>query len=62
VLVNGEVVGHGAYPRRDELARLAGPAPAASRRSREIALSVRRRLRARLRVLLMAACRSSRRA
>ena len=31
VLVNGEIAGRGAYPRRDELARLAGLASAASR-------------------------------
>jgi hypothetical protein len=31
VLVNGEIAGRGAYPRRDELARLAGLAPAVSR-------------------------------
>ena len=31
VIVNGEIAGRGAYPRRDELARLAGIAPTASR-------------------------------
>lgn len=40
VLVNGEVVGHAAYPRRDELARLAGLAPAASTAKPRITLSV----------------------
>lgn len=39
VLVDGEVVGHGAYPRRDELARLAGLAPAASASKPRIRLS-----------------------
>ncbi|MBI2220189.1 MAG: arsenite efflux transporter metallochaperone ArsD [Acidobacteria bacterium] len=31
VLVNGEIVGRGTYPRRDELARLSGLTPSASR-------------------------------
>lgn len=39
VLVNGEIAGRGAYPRREELARLAGLAPAASRTKPRIRLS-----------------------
>ena len=39
VLVNGEIAGRGAYPRRDELARLAGITPAASRTKPLIRLS-----------------------
>jgi len=39
VLVNDEVVGRGAYPRRDELARVAGLKPAASRTKPLIRLS-----------------------
>jgi hypothetical protein len=39
VLVNGEIAGRGAYPRRGELARLAGLASAASRTKPLIRLS-----------------------
>lgn len=39
VLVNGEIAGRGAYPRRDELARLAGLTPTASRTKPRIRLS-----------------------
>jgi hypothetical protein len=39
VLVNGEVAGRGAYPRREELARLAGLAVPASRTKPVIRLS-----------------------
>lgn len=39
VLVNGEIAGRGAYPRRDQLARLAGLTPAVSRTKRRIRLS-----------------------
>ena len=39
VLVNGEIAGRGAYPPREELARLAGLAPAASRTRPRIRLS-----------------------
>lgn len=39
VVVNGEIAGRGAYPRRDELARLAGLAPAASATKPRIRLS-----------------------
>jgi hypothetical protein len=39
VLADGEVIGHGAYPRRDELARLAGLTPSASRAKPRIRLS-----------------------
>jgi hypothetical protein len=39
VIANGEVVGHGAYPRRDELAQVAGVAAAASRAKPRIRLS-----------------------
>ena len=41
VLVNGEIAGRGAYPRRDELARLSGLTPAASRTKPLIRLSSR---------------------
>jgi hypothetical protein len=34
VIANGEIVGRGAYPRRDELARVAGVAPGASTKPR----------------------------
>jgi hypothetical protein len=40
VIANGEIVGHGAYPRRDELARIAGLASSASRGRPTIRLSV----------------------
>jgi hypothetical protein len=40
VIANGEIVGHAAYPRRDELARIAGVALSASRAKPEIRLSV----------------------
>lgn len=40
VLVNGELVGRGAYPRRDELARLAGLPTAASTSKPKIRLTV----------------------
>jgi hypothetical protein len=39
VVVNGEIAGRGTYPRRDELARLAGLTPAASRTKPLIRLS-----------------------
>lgn len=39
LLVNGEIAGRGTYPRRDELARLAGLTPAASRTKPLIRLS-----------------------
>jgi arsenical resistance operon trans-acting repressor ArsD len=39
VVVNGEIAGRGSYPRRDELARLAGVAPSASRTKPLIRLS-----------------------
>lgn len=39
VIVNGAIAGRGAYPRRDELARLAGISPAASRTKPRIRLS-----------------------
>ena len=39
VLVNGEIAGRGSYPRRDELAHLAGLAPSASRSKPLIRLS-----------------------
>lgn len=39
VIADGEVVGHGAYPRRDELARMAGLSASASRVKPRISLS-----------------------
>jgi hypothetical protein len=39
LIMNGEIIGHGAYPRRDELARVAGLAPSASRAKPLIRLS-----------------------
>jgi hypothetical protein len=39
VLVNGEIAGRGAYPRRDDLARLSGLTPAVSRTKPLIRLS-----------------------
>jgi hypothetical protein len=39
LLVNGEIAARGAYPRRDELARLAGLVPAASATKPRIKLS-----------------------
>lgn len=39
VLVNGEIAGRGAYPRRDDLARLAGLTPSASRTKPRIRMS-----------------------
>jgi hypothetical protein len=39
LLVNGEIAARGAYPRRDELARLAGLVPAASTTKPRIKLS-----------------------
>ena len=39
VIVNGEIVGHGAYPRRDQLAELAGLTASASRTKPRIRLS-----------------------
>ena len=40
VIANGEIVGHGAYPGREELARIAGLAPSTSRTKPKIRLSV----------------------
>ncbi|MGE5244064.1 MAG: arsenite efflux transporter metallochaperone ArsD [Betaproteobacteria bacterium] len=39
VFVNGEIAGHGSYPRRDELARLAGLTASASRAKPRIRLT-----------------------
>jgi Arsenical resistance operon protein ArsD len=39
VMINGDVVGHGAYPRREELARLAGLTASTSRVKPRIRLS-----------------------
>ena len=39
VIANGEIVGHAAYPKRDELARITGVAPAASHAKPKIRLS-----------------------
>lgn len=39
VIINGEIVGHGAYPRREELASLAGLTVSASRVKPRIRLS-----------------------
>lgn len=39
VIVNGEIIAHGAYPRREELARLAGLTPSASGSKPHIKLS-----------------------
>jgi disulfide oxidoreductase YuzD len=39
VIMNGEIVGHGAYPRRDQLAELAGLTASASRTKPRIRLN-----------------------
>ena len=53
VLVNGEELGHGAYPRREELARAAGLVASASQTKPRIRLSADRVLHARIGLLLM---------
>jgi hypothetical protein len=40
VIANGEIIGHGAYPRREELARSVGLVPASSSAKPKIRLSV----------------------
>lgn len=40
VIADGAIVGHAAYPRRDELARIAGVAPSASRTKPKVRLRV----------------------
>ena len=40
VIANGEIVGHGAYPRREELARIVGLKPSASTAKPKVRLSV----------------------